>query len=139
VKIANPFWSYPHVRADFDDGKCVMVMGSQREIEVPEGSQICLIQPLAGGRSDAQPITTPAVWTPKYGVQSLEAYQEGARVAKEREELEAEKKAMADRKAKEARERVKETVSEKPKKVVEEKTTNKVEEKSLDMGKKLEL
>ena len=133
MKIANPFWSYPHVRANFDDGKLVMVMGSQREIEVPEDAQICLIQPLNGGRSDAQPIATPAVWTPKYGVQSLEAYQEGARVAKEREELEAEKKDMANKKAKEARERaqVKETVSEKPKKVVEE--------KSLDMGKKLEL
>jgi|GEM_PF-6558720 len=141
MKINNPFWSYPHVRANFDDGKCVMVLGSQREIEVPEGSQVCVIQPIAGGRSDAPGLTEPAVWTPKGNVQSLAAYQESVRIDTERMKLEADKKEMVEKKVKEAHERkqMKDAVMEKVTRVVEKAPKKVVEEKTLDMGKKLEL
>jgi hypothetical protein len=75
------------------------------------------------------------MWSPKTGVVDMEGYAKTMQIEKEREELEAEKKRMANKKAKEARER-------KPKKVVEvEKTTGpKIRlDDDLDMGKKLEL
>jgi hypothetical protein len=137
VKFANPFWSYPSVRIRFDDDpKKTMIVGSIKEIEVPEGVTTAVVEPISGGRSDSPAISEAAIWTPETGVMSMAGYQEQVTLMEQRKKLREEKDAAAARKAKEARERgnQKKAVSEKPKKVVKDEI-----DKPIDMGKKLEL
>jgi hypothetical protein len=145
MQIRNPYFPHPNVKCLIDEDTCMCATG--RHLEIPDDARSVIIQPIAGGRSDAEVLAPGKAWTPDLGFMELDVWADRMKVMEEKKKLQEEKDAMAARKAKEARERgnQKKAVSEKPKKVVEEKTGEKTcgpkirLDDDLDMGKKLEL
>lgn len=140
MKIANPFYQYEHVRWVASKGEKTLTIGMVGqfcyEIDIPEEADVCLLECVNAGRSDADKVYSSRVWSKEHGLMGVGDWATKCRLEAEKAELKVEQEKAAKRKAKEARERGKQQ------RVIEEKrtpTTPEIEDKPLSMGDDLKL
>lgn len=103
MKIANPWPFHPHVRFNINNGEAIGVCGPGQSIEVPGDPEEILIEPIAGGRSDARAITKGRIWSKCWGLLDIEDHLKKQEIAAEEIAMQGRAGKERTRKAKEAR------------------------------------
>lgn len=105
--IPNPYPHHPHTRCRIKDGKeeIIMVVSAGREIDIDSDPVEVVIEPIAGGRSDAAVVGPVKIWSAEFGLLDLEDHMSKVTLKEEKEKMLAEQQAAVVRKAAEARAR----------------------------------
>jgi len=91
MKIPNPWPNYPMARCRCMPSESVVTQSTRGELEVPDGSTEVMIEPVKHGRPNAEAVAQGRMWTEKWGLLEVGDYMKKV-------ELEADEKAMAERK-----------------------------------------
>lgn len=127
MKIANPWPNWPHIRFRCPDG-LVGVCGACHEIEVPEGVEEMVIEPVDKGRCKANSVSEPRIWTKEWGLLNPADYDCKVKMKQEKADHDARMEAERVRKA-EAESKLAEAEAEAKRKLAEAEAKAKEREK----------